>query len=32
MNNPAGERPDISGNVVPAESPEAHLPINTGGN
>ena len=29
VNNPAGERLDINGNVVPPESPDAHLPINT---
>ncbi|MCL7423219.1 MAG: hypothetical protein M8364_20225 [Methylobacter sp.] len=28
VNNPAGERLDIDGNVVPPESPEAHLPLN----
>ena len=27
VNNPAGQRLDIKGNVVPAESPAAHLPI-----
>ena len=32
VNNPAGERLDINGNVVPPESPDAHLPINTGKN
>ncbi len=31
VNNPAGERLDINGNVCPAESPQAHLPLNTGG-
>ena len=29
VNNPAGERQDISGNVVPSESKKAHLPIAT---
>jgi RHS repeat-associated protein/uncharacterized repeat protein (TIGR02543 family) len=28
VNNPAGERLDINGNVVPANSPDAHLPLN----
>ncbi|EGW21445.1 RHS repeat-associated core domain-containing protein [Methylobacter tundripaludum] len=28
VNNPAGERLDINGNVVSPESPEAHLPLN----
>ena len=28
VNNSAGERLDINGKVVPAESPEAHLPLN----
>lgn len=27
VNNPAGERLDINGQVVPPESPEAHLPL-----
>src|SRR5690606_6846417 len=27
VNNPAGERLDINGQVVPLESPEAHLPL-----
>ena len=27
VNNPAGERLDINGNVVPPETPAAHLPI-----
>jgi hypothetical protein len=27
VNNAAGERLDIHGNVVPQSSPEAHLPI-----
>ena len=27
VNNPAGERLGIDGKVVPAESPEAHLPL-----
>lgn len=27
VNDPSGQRLDINGNVVPAESPEAHLPI-----
>jgi hypothetical protein len=27
VNNPAGQRLDINGNVVPAESPAAHLPL-----
>ena len=28
VNNENGERLDINGNVVPPESPDAHLPIN----
>jgi len=28
VNNPQGQRLDINGNVVPPESPAAHLPIN----
>ena len=28
VNNPAGERLDINGNVVPSNSPDAHLPLN----
>ncbi|WP_156829850.1 hypothetical protein [Methylovulum miyakonense] len=28
VNNPTGERLDINGNVVPANSPDAHLPLN----
>ncbi len=28
VNNPAGERLDINGNVVPPKSPDAHLPLN----
>ncbi|WP_181023470.1 hypothetical protein [Pectobacterium atrosepticum] len=27
VNNPAGERLDINGKLVPSESPEAHLPL-----
>ena len=27
VNNPQGQRLDINGNVVPPESPAAHLPI-----
>jgi hypothetical protein len=27
VNNPAGERLDIHGNVVPPEAPAAHRPI-----
>jgi len=29
VNNPAGERLDINGNIVPPESPAAHLPLDT---
>ena len=29
VNNPAGERLDLNGNVVAPESPEAHLPLGT---
>ena len=29
VNDPAGNRLDIDGNLVPPESPEAHLPIST---
>lgn len=28
VNNPAGDRLDINGNIVPPESPAAHLPLN----
>jgi hypothetical protein len=28
VNNPQGQRLDINGNVVPPESPAAHLPVN----
>lgn len=31
VNNPEGQRLDIDGNIVPAESPAAHLPIDEGG-
>jgi hypothetical protein len=30
VNNPAGQRIDINGNVVPPESPAAHLPLGGG--
>jgi hypothetical protein len=31
VNNPAGQRIDINGNLVPPESPAAHLPLGGGG-